>query len=55
MAERHTYNLGFISDEDIFSHVRQTVELYRTKINLREFNKKRERYAKAKEMASQCV
>jgi len=39
MAERHSYNLGFISDEDIFSHVRQTVELYRTKINLQEFNK----------------
>lgn len=35
---RHQYNLGFVSDKDIFCHVRQTVELYRTTINLREFN-----------------
>lgn len=39
MATRHEYSLGFISDEDIFNHVRQTVELYRTSINLQEFNK----------------
>lgn len=39
MARKHTYNLGFISDDDIFSHVWQTVELYRTKINLSMFNK----------------
>lgn len=30
---KRTYGLGFISDEDIFNHVRQTVELYRTTIN----------------------
>jgi len=38
MTDRRKYNLGFISDEDIFNHVKQTVELYRTTINLQEFN-----------------
>lgn len=33
------YQLGFIDNRTIFDHVRQTVELYRTHINLREFNK----------------
>ena len=33
------YNLGFISNETIFNHVKQTVELYRTHINLKDFNK----------------
>lgn len=33
------YNLGFISDEDIFQHVRTTVMQYRRSINLKEFNK----------------
>lgn len=33
------YNLGFISDEDIFNHVRSTVLQYRRSINLAEFNK----------------
>ena len=33
------YRLGFISNETIFNHVKQTVELYRTYINLQEFNK----------------
>ena len=33
------YNLGFISDEDIFNHVRNTVTQYSRSINLREFNK----------------
>jgi len=32
------YNLGFISDEDIFRHVRDTVLSYRFAINLTEFN-----------------
>ncbi len=32
------YNLGFISNEEIFNHVRGTVELYRTSIDLKEFN-----------------
>ncbi len=27
------YNLGFISDEDLFSHVKETVEKYRFKID----------------------
>lgn len=39
MGTRHTYNLGFISDDDIFNHVKQTVELYRTEIDLKDFNK----------------
>lgn len=34
-----TYGLGFISDQDIFNHVKDTVLLYRRSINLREFNK----------------
>ena len=33
------YNLGFITDEQVFSHVRETVEKYRYLINLAEFNK----------------
>ena len=32
------YNLGFVSDEDIFEHVRATVMQYRRSINLKEFN-----------------
>lgn len=34
----HDYNLGFISNEDIFEHVSNTVDLYRVSINLKEFN-----------------
>jgi len=33
------YNLGFISDEDLFNHVKETVEKYRFKIDLKKFNK----------------
>lgn len=33
------YNLGFVSDKDIYEHVRNTVIQYRRSINLREFNK----------------
>lgn len=33
------YNLGFISDEDIFKHVKETVQRYSASINLKEFNK----------------
>lgn len=33
------YNLGFISDEVIFAHVKNTVNQYRRSINLKEFNK----------------
>lgn len=33
------YNLGFISNEDIFEHVKSTVMQYRRNINLKEFNK----------------
>ena len=33
------YNLGFISDEDIFKHVKETVLRYSASIDLKEFNK----------------
>lgn len=33
------YNLEFISDSDLFNHVKETIEKYRFSINLREFNK----------------
>ena len=33
------YNLGFISDNDIFQHVHDTVKSYRFDINLKKFNK----------------
>ncbi|CAA6818881.1 MAG: type II restriction enzyme eco47ii [uncultured Sulfurovum sp.] len=33
------YNLNFISDEDLYQHVQETIEKYRFKINLQEFNK----------------
>lgn len=33
------YNLGFISNEDIFNHVKNTVEQYQSFIDLTEFNK----------------
>ena len=33
------YNLGFISDEDIYNHVKATVLQYRRNIDLKEFNK----------------
>lgn len=33
------YNLGFVSDDDIYNHVRSTVLQYRRSINLKEFNK----------------
>jgi len=35
----HNYNLGFISDEDLFFHVKETVEKYRFDIDLKKFNK----------------
>lgn len=35
----HHYNLGFISDEDIYQHVKDTVERYRRSIDLKDFNK----------------
>lgn len=34
----HKYNLGFISDENIYEHVKNTVEAYRREINLKQFN-----------------
>lgn len=34
----HKYNLGFISDEEIFAHVKGTVTKYRFSIDLAEFN-----------------
>lgn len=33
------YNLGFISDEDIYNHVKTTVLQYRRNIDLKDFNK----------------
>lgn len=33
------YNLSFISDVNLFNHVKETIEKYRFKINLKEFNK----------------
>jgi len=33
------YNLGFISDDNLFTHVKETVEKYRFKIDLKKFNK----------------
>ena len=33
------YNLGFISNEDIYNHVKATVLQYRRDIDLKEFNK----------------
>lgn len=33
------YNLGFISDKDIYNHVKETVLKYSTDIDLRKFNK----------------
>jgi hypothetical protein len=33
------YNLGFISDEDIYEHVKETVQRYSASIDLKEFNK----------------
>ncbi|MCF6205925.1 MAG: Eco47II family restriction endonuclease [Sulfurovum sp.] len=33
------YDLGFISDDDLFNHVKETVEKYRFKIDLKRFNK----------------
>lgn len=34
----HQYNLGFISDKDIYEHVKKTVEAYRREITLDQFN-----------------
>lgn len=33
-----TYNLGFVSDNDIYEHVKETALRYKTAINLEEFN-----------------
>lgn len=33
------YNLGFVTDEQIFNHVKETVQKYRYEINLASFNK----------------
>lgn len=34
----HDYNLGFISNENIYQHVKSTVESYRREITLEQFN-----------------
>lgn len=33
------YNLGFISDSQIYEHIKKTVLQYKTIINLEQFNK----------------
>lgn len=33
------YNLGFISNNDLFEHVKNTVSKYRFSIDLKEFSK----------------
>lgn len=33
------YHLGFISNEDIYNHVRETVRLYSSRMDLKKFNK----------------
>lgn len=38
MKKKRNYKLGFISDELIYEHVKETVLLYRNSINLQEFN-----------------
>jgi len=34
-----SYNLGYITDQDLFDHVKETVEKYRFRIDLKRFNK----------------
>ena len=38
MAQQ-TYNLGFISDSQIYEHIKKTVLQYKTVIDMEEFNK----------------
>lgn len=35
----HNYNLGFISNQNLYDHVKKTIEMYRFKMDLHEFNK----------------
>lgn len=35
----NSYNLSFISNDDLFNHVQETVNKYRFSINFKEFNK----------------
>lgn len=35
----HEYDLGFISDADVYEHVKETVKLYSSKMDLMKFNK----------------
>ncbi len=39
MSKAGNYNLGFISDQDIYNHVKQTILKYRSAINFSEFVK----------------
>lgn len=34
-----SYSLSFITDENLYQHVKNTVDKYRFQINLKEFNK----------------
>lgn len=38
-AVMNDYNLNFISNENLYEHVKQTIEMYRFKMDLSEFNK----------------
>lgn len=35
----NTYNLGFITSDDIYNHVKDTISKYRFQMNLKDFNK----------------
>jgi len=39
MDSNKKYGLSFIDDENLFLHVKETIDKYRFKINLKEFNK----------------
>ena len=39
MSSNKKYGLSFINDDDLFIHVKETVDKYRFKINLKELNK----------------
>ncbi|MCH9056650.1 Eco47II family restriction endonuclease [Synechococcus sp. PCC 6716] len=39
MNKSGDYQLGFISNQDIYNHVKQTISRYRLSINFKEFTK----------------
>lgn len=46
------YQLGFISNENIFKHVKDTVKLYRTFIDLKSYNPQNEMFQRFKTKCS---